>query len=66
MNFGQALEALKVGHKVRRPHWSGYWVKENDTVMMHCKDGRVLDIRETEDVFFTLSNIASEDWEVVE
>lgn len=33
---------------------------------MYCKDGRVLDIRETEDVFYTLSNIASEDWKLAE
>ena len=36
------------------------------TVKMHCKDGRVLDIRETEDVFYTLENIASNEWVVVE
>lgn len=46
--------------------WSGYWVKEDDTVKMYCKDGRVLDIRETEDVFYTLSNIALEDWKLAE
>ena len=33
---------------------------------MYCKDGNVLDIRETEDVFYTLSNIASENWKVAE
>ncbi|MED1948989.1 MW1434 family type I TA system toxin [Brevibacillus centrosporus] len=25
MDFGQALEALKQGHKVKRAHWGGYW-----------------------------------------
>jgi Protein of unknown function (DUF2829) len=25
MNFGQALEALKQGKKVKRKHWGGYW-----------------------------------------
>jgi hypothetical protein len=66
MNFAKALEALKAGKKVKLPHWKGYWVKEGDTVKMHCKDGRVLDIRETEDVFYTLGNIASDEWEVAE
>lgn len=63
MNFGTALECLKNGLSVRLPHWTGYWKKDGDTVKMHCRDGRVLDIRETEDVFYTLQNIASEDWE---
>ena len=66
MNFGQALEALKAGYKVRLSHWSGYWVRENDTVMMYCKDGSVIDIRQMQDVFYTLGNIASEDWELVD
>lgn len=66
MNFANALEALKAGHKVKLPSWAGYWEKDGDTVKMHCKDGRVLDIRETEDVFYTLANIASNEWVVVE
>lgn len=66
MDFRKALEALKAGCKVKLPSWAGYWQKEGDTVMMHGKDGQVLDIRETKDVFYTLDNIASEDWEVVD
>ena len=66
MNFGEALEALKAGSKVKLPSWAGYWQKEGDTIMMHCKDGQVLDIRETKDVFYTLGNIASEDWEIMD
>ena len=65
MEFAKALEALKNGYKVKLPEWKGYWVKEGDTVKMYCKNGDVLDIRETQDVFYTLSNIASNDWEVV-
>lgn len=66
MTFTKALEALKAGYKVKLPHWKGYWVKENDTVKIYCKNGDVLDIRETQDVFYTLSNITSEEWEIVE
>lgn len=66
MKFIDALELLKQGKKIKLPSWSGYWVKEDNTVKMYCKDGRVLDIRETEDVFYTLSNIASEDWKLAE
>ena len=66
MKFIDALELLKQGKKIKLPSWSGYWVKEDDTVKMYCKDGRVLDIREAEDVFYTLSNIASEDGKLAE
>lgn len=66
MTFSKALEALKQGYKIKLPHWKGYWVKEKNAVKMYRKNGDVLDIRETEDVFYTLSNIASDEWEVVE
>jgi hypothetical protein len=66
MNFGQALEALKQGAKIKRPHWAGYWVKSGDTILMNCKTGATLDIRETKDVFYTLSSVAADDWEIVE
>jgi len=33
MNFGQALEALKEGKKVKRGFWGGYWrIEEWDKV----------------------------------
>ncbi|MCX0360048.1 hypothetical protein LI034_03405 [Clostridium perfringens] len=46
----------------------GYWIWDNEkeSIFMHCKDGKVLDIRETQDVYFTFSNVAREDWEVLE
>ena len=66
MKFAEALEALKQGAKIKLPSWKGYWAKEDNTVKMYCKDGRVLDIRETEDVFYTLKNISSEEWMLAE
>ena len=60
MNFGKALEALKAGYQVKLPSWAGYWQKDGDTVVMHCKDGSVLDIRETKDVFYTFHLIREE------
>ena len=62
MKFKKALELMKQGFKVKLPSWSGYWCWENDTIMMYCKDGEVLDIRETDRVEYTMLNIASEDW----
>lgn len=62
MKFGLALSLMKQGFKVKLPSWSGYWCWEDNTIMMHCKDGKVLDIRNTDRVEYTMSNISSEDW----
>lgn len=42
MEFKQVYEALKQGAKIKRPHWRGFWMKENETITMHCKDGSVI------------------------
>lgn len=66
MVFGQALEEMKQGEKVKLPSWSGYWYwdKDKKTVMMHTKDGEDIDIRDTKQVEYTLSNIAKDTWEI--
>lgn len=62
MNFKEAFELMKNGAKIKLPSWAGYWCWENDTIMMYCKDGKVLDIRETQTVNYTFSNVACDDW----
>ena len=68
MNFKQALEEMKKGNKVKLPSWGGYWCWDDDkkTIMMHCRpkdadegQGPILDIRETQRVEYTLSNVLS-------
>lgn len=74
MNFAGAIFALQRGHKVKRHHWTGYWYIKPiatsgnviDTVMMHTYDGKDIDIRNTQDILYTLSNCACDDWEIVE
>ena len=66
MEFRKAWFELLNGKKVKLPSWSGYWCWKNNTIMMHTKDGEVIDIRATNNVAYTFSNIASNDWEVVE
>lgn len=64
MNFVEALKAMKNGAKVKLPSWGGYWYwdEEKQTIMMHTKNGKELDIRETQRVEYTLSNVASDEW----
>lgn len=66
MDFGYIWPALRSGKKVRLIGWDGYWAWENNTIMMHCADGRVIDIRDTDDVSYTFGNIALDHWEEVE
>lgn len=66
MEFREAYEQMKKGKKVKLPEWEGYWCWENNTIMIHCKDGLVLDIRETEDVNYTFGFICRNDWQVIE
>lgn len=65
LSWHEAWIALINGNKVKLPHWAGYWAWENNTVMMHCRDGRVVDIRDTDNPAYTLTNMASKDWEIV-
>ena len=66
MKFTKAFEALKKGEKIKLSHWTGYWKLENGRVMMHCKNGDVIDLQDSKDIIYTLSNIASDEWEIVD
>ena len=66
MNFKIAYKALKEGHKIKREHWIGFWVKENGTITMHCKDGSVIPFLETDDIFVNLDNIIADDWIILD
>lgn len=64
MKFTEALKTMKEGAKVKLPSWGGYWYWDADkeTIMVHTKDGEVLDIRETKVVEYTTLNICSDEW----
>lgn len=65
MEFKKAYQALKQGADIKRPSWKGFWRKENDTIIMHCKDGKKIPITDTKDVFYTFDNMSADDWEIV-
>ena len=71
MRFLEALKLMKNGKKVKLPSWGGYWYwdEEKETVMIQCRpqdtdkgQGPLLDIRETQRVEYTLSNVCSDEW----
>lgn len=64
MIFTEALKAMKEGKKVKLPSWGGYWLsdEEGKFIWMHCKDGMILEIRETTNLEYTLGNVLSDEW----
>ena len=66
MEFSKALEAMKNGAAVKLPSWKGFWKLEDGRIKMHCKDGKILDFCETEDILYTLGNVLSNDWEILD
>ena len=59
MKFKRAFKLMYNGEKIKLPSWGGYWYwdDEKKTVIMHTKEGQEMDIRETERVIYTLSNL---------
>lgn len=68
MEFKKALELMKQGMKMKLPSWGGYWFYDNEkeTIIMHTKEGKELDIRETERVEYTALNICSNEWMIAD
>lgn len=64
MEFKKALELMKQGMKMKLPSWAGYWYwdDEKETIIMHTKENKELDIRKTDRVEYTALNICSDDW----
>ena len=65
LTFRQIWFELLNGRKVKLESWRGYWKWENNTIMIHCTDGSIIDIRETTNVAYTFTNIATNNWEVL-
>ena len=70
MKFTEALKNMKKGIPMKLPSWGGYWYwdPEKETIMMKCRavdsdTGKdLLDIRETQRVEYTLTNVLSDEW----
>ena len=74
MNFGEALEALKSGHKVTRSVWGGYWhllknAKLENDESIHRLDIIVAVLRDgkgSAPASPYQEDLLSEDWHIVE
>lgn len=68
MEFSKAYNYIKRGHKMKLPEWGGYWYwdTKNNTITIHTYKGEELDIRETEDLDYTMNFLFRDDWEFAE
>lgn len=68
MKFDRAFKLMKQGRGVKLPSWGGYWWwdEESQTIFMYTKDGDCMDIRETQNVEYTIQNILSDEWIVAD
>lgn len=68
MKFSEAFECMKQGAKVKLPSWGGFWFwdPEKKTIIIHTKDGEEMNIRETQVVDYTFSNVACDDWVIAD
>lgn len=67
MNFASAFISLQRGHKIRRHHWTGYWyLDDKKEIIMRTYDNRHINIRDSEDILYTVSNMACDDWEIAD
>jgi len=68
MNFQAVFAYLKRGHRAALPEWGGYWTwcDECSTIVMHARDGGVIDIRDSEDWDYTQSFMFRDDWELLD
>ena len=66
MTFAEAYRWMRLGKKIAHENFhGGYWAWENETIRIHFHDGRVLDIRQTEDVAFTFGFITEGKWYLI-
>lgn len=61
-DWAKVWKWLDEGFGAKLPEWEGHWRKENGEIIICCKDGTSLNIKDTKDVDLTYSSIARKDW----
>ena len=67
MRFQAAYSYMKNGHALALPEWGGYWEWDSNaqTILIRTRKGESLDIRETDNLDYTMSFIFRDDWYIV-
>lgn len=65
MKFQAAYAYMKErGYRIKLPEWGGYWYWKDDSIRLRTKHGDDFDIRETDNVNYTLQFMFRDDWEL--
>ena len=64
MDFTSAFVSMQQGHKVTRTTWSGYWCIRNGEIIMVTREGKAVNLRQSPDMIYTISNMLCDDWGV--
>lgn len=67
MKFEAAFAYMKRGHDVALPEWGGFWRWDDalKTVVMHTRHGGTLDMRDSDNMDYTLGFTFRDDWQLV-
>ena len=67
MTFNSAFGFMRNGYKVKRAPWGGYWRWDDAkaTIIIHTKEGQVLEFAEVADLHETFKHIFKDDWQLV-
>jgi hypothetical protein len=65
-SFKYLFRQFIAGAAIKRKHWRGYWKYNTRTknIDMYTKEGKVIQITDTEDILFTLAGVVTDDWEI--
>lgn len=64
--FKEAYKALSDGKAIKRASWLGYWISDGQNVLMHCKDGVIVSMKDGCIPMFTLGNCVEDDWIILD
>lgn len=62
MVFKEAFTYMKSGKKITLPEWGGYWYIEDNEIMIHCKDGEQLKLRDSINIVQSIEFMTRDDW----
>lgn len=66
MKFTELMHTLISQTPIKRAPWGGYWKYDprTDDILMYTKDGRIVPVKNSENLLFTIANLFTNDWEI--
>lgn len=63
-SFYDLFVQFVAGTPIKRKDWGGYWKYNEGNIYIFTKTGEVINLRNSEDIIFTLSHLGMHDWEI--